>query len=118
MTNYNYVPSLPDCEKWKKLIAEIAKGRADTKSDSYVKSTDSPLGEIKVISPSAGDIAKAKSRMKTYKGKKSKCKNQRSSSTRRGKKSSKKGKNKRISKKSITIKKRKKGGKRNKRCKK
>ena len=104
MTNYNYVPSLPDCEKWKKLISEIAKGRADTNSDSYVKSTDSPLGEIKVISPSAGDIAKAKSRMKKYKGKKSKCKNQRSSSTRRAKKT-KKGKTKRISNKSIRIKK-------------
>ena len=102
MSNYNYVPSLPDCEKWKKLIAEIAKGRtADTKSDSYVKS-DSPLAEIKVISHTAGDIAKAKSRMKTYKGKKSKCKSQRSSSNRRVKKS-KQGKKNRLSNKSISI---------------
>jgi hypothetical protein len=103
MTNYNYVPSLPDCEKWKKLISEIAKGRSDTTTDSYVKS-DSPLTEIKVVSHAAGDIAKAKSRLKKYKGKKSKCKSQRSSNSRRGKRS-KQGKKKRISNKSINIKK-------------
>ena len=103
MSNYNYVPSLPDCEKWKKLISEIAKGRSELKSESYVKS-DSPLSDIKVISASAGDIAIAKSRMKRYKGPKSKCKNQRSSTTSRGKRSKKK---KGVSQKSKSIKKKK-----------
>jgi hypothetical protein len=98
----NYVPSLPDCEKWKKLISEIAKGRSESKSESYVKS-DSPLSEIKVISHTAGDIAIAKSRMKTYKDKKSKCKNQRSSRSGRVKRSKKR---KGVSQKSKLIKKR------------
>ena len=62
----NYVPSIPDCERWKKYVSNLAKGRKDSKLTSYVKS-DSPLGEIKVISPVEGDLAIVKTRVREYK---------------------------------------------------
>ena len=62
----NYVPSIPDCERWKKYVSNLAKVRKESKLNSYVKS-DSPLGEIKVISPVEGDLAIVKTRVKEYK---------------------------------------------------
>jgi hypothetical protein len=62
----NYVPSIPDCERWKKYISNLAKGRKESTLNSYVKSA-SPLGEIKVISPVEGDLAIVKSRVSQYK---------------------------------------------------
>ena len=62
----NYVPSIPDCERWKKYISKLAKGRTDSKLNSYGTS-DSALSDIKVISPVEGDLALVKSRVKKYK---------------------------------------------------
>ena len=62
----NYVPRIPDCERWKKYVSNLAKGRKESTLSSYVKS-DSPLGEIKVISPVEGDLAIVKTRVKQYK---------------------------------------------------
>ena len=64
----NYVPSIPDCDRWKRYVSNIAKSRSDSKLNSYVKSA-SPLGDIKVVSPSEGDLAIVKSRVKQYKQK-------------------------------------------------
>ena len=64
----NYVPSIPDCERWEKYISNLAKNRADSKLKAYVKS-DSPLGEIKIISPVEGDLNIVKTRVRQYKKK-------------------------------------------------
>ena len=64
----NYVPSIPDCERWKKYVSKLAKGRSESKLNSYVTS-DSPSAEIKVVSPAEGELAMIKTRVKQYKGK-------------------------------------------------
>jgi hypothetical protein len=64
----NYVPSIPDCERWKKYVSKLAKGRSESKLNSYVTS-DSPSAEIKVVSPTEGELAMIKTRVKQYKGK-------------------------------------------------
>ena len=62
----NYVPSIPDCDRWKKYVSNLAKSRSESKLNSYVKS-DSSIGDIKVISPVEGDLAIVKTRVKQYK---------------------------------------------------
>jgi hypothetical protein len=69
----NYVPSIPDCERWKKYVSKLARGRSDSKLNPYV-TTDSPMAEIKVVSPAEGDLAMVKSRAKQYKQKKKELK--------------------------------------------
>ena len=64
----NYVPSIPDCERWKKYVSKLARGRSESKLNSYVTS-DSPSAEIKVVSPAEGELAMVKSRAKQYKQK-------------------------------------------------
>jgi hypothetical protein len=64
----NYVPSIPDCDRWKKYISNLAKGRTNSNLDSYITS-DSPLADIKVVSPAEGDLAIVKSRARQYKKK-------------------------------------------------
>ena len=64
----NYVPSIPDCDRWKKYVSNLAKRRSESKLNSYVTSS-SPLGDIKVVSPVEGDLAKVKTRLKQYKKK-------------------------------------------------
>ena len=93
----NYVPSIPDCERWKKYISNLAKGRKESTLNSYVKSA-SPLGEIKVISPVEGDLAIVKSRVSQYKKKVKQASNQTRSSG-AGVKTSAKGKGQTTTKK-------------------
>ena len=69
----NYVPSIPDCERWKKYVSKLARGRSDSKLNPYV-TTDSPMAEIKVVSPAEGELAMVKSRAKQYKQKINKLK--------------------------------------------
>ena len=64
----NYVPSIPDCERWKKYVSNIANARSESKLNSYTKSK-SQLKKIKVIRPVDGDLAIAETRVKKYKGK-------------------------------------------------
>ena len=93
----NYVPSIPDCERWKKYISNLAKGRKESTLNSYVKSA-SPLGEIKVISPVEGDLAIVKSRVSQYKKRVKQASNQTRSSG-AGVKTSAKGKGQTTTKK-------------------
>ena len=64
----NYVPSIPDCERWKKYVSNIANNRSDSKLKSYVTSK-SRLADIKVVSPIAGDLEIVKTRVRQYKKK-------------------------------------------------
>ena len=82
----NYVPSIPDCERWKKDVSDIANARSDSKLNSYTKSK-SQLKKIKVIRPVDGDVEIAKTRIKKYKGKRKHEESQSSSSGGRVKKS-------------------------------
>jgi hypothetical protein len=86
----NYVPSIPDCDRWKRYVSNIAKSRSDSKLNSYVKS-ESPLGDIKVVSPSEGDLAIVKSRVKQYKQKTRQVKSHTTPKGGRGKTSKGKG---------------------------
>ena len=62
----NYVPSIPECDRWKKYVSNLAKRRSESKLNSYV-TTDSSIGDIKVISPIEGDLAIVKTQVKQYK---------------------------------------------------
>ena len=64
-----YVPSLPNCEKWKLLISEIAKDRRSESRVGKFLREDSHLTDIKVVSPAAADIAVTKSKVRQYKKK-------------------------------------------------
>ena len=64
----NYVPSIPDCDRWKKYVSNLAKHRVGSKLNTYV-SSDSPLGEIKIISPVGGDLDIVKKKARQYKKK-------------------------------------------------
>ena len=86
----NYVPSIPDCDRWKKYVSNIAKSRSDSKLNSYVTS-ESPLGDIKIVSPSEGDLAIVKSRIKQYKQKTRQVKSHTTPKGGRGKTSKGKG---------------------------
>jgi hypothetical protein len=61
-----YVANLPDCEKWKRLISNLAKDHLDSRG---VKQIRKKSRDIKVVSPAEADIAVAKSKVKQYKKK-------------------------------------------------
>jgi hypothetical protein len=61
-----YVANLPDCEKWKRLISNLAKDHLDSRG---VKKIAKKSRDIKVVSPAEADIAVTKSKVRQYKKK-------------------------------------------------